>query len=76
MVVRSLAVVLLAMLGILCVCVRQASASEAPYGEVMRFGGYDAAGKVPGKFVLPVGFAVEPENPTTKETNVVYVLEH
>lgn len=72
---RSLAVALLALLGVASVGVQGAGASEAPYGEVTRFGGYDATGKVPGKFALPVGFAVEPENPATKETNCVYVLD-
>ena len=52
-----------------------ASASEAPYGEVTRFGGYDATGSTPGKFTTPVGFAVEPKNPATGEENAVYVLD-
>jgi hypothetical protein len=42
----------------------------SPYGEVARFGGYDATGSVLGKFVYPVGFAVAPA-----EENDVYVLD-
>jgi hypothetical protein len=44
----------------------------SPYGEVAHFGGY---GGTPGKFVVPTGFAVEPENPSTHEQNAVYVLD-
>lgn len=58
----------------------QASASE-PYGEVTRFGGpvhEFASGAISaqdeGKFVLPVGFAVEPESPAG-EKNDVYALD-
>lgn len=58
-----------------------ASASEQPYGEVTRFGGVTGSfigtpttGEK-GKFVWPVGFAVEPENPETHEKNAVYVLD-
>jgi PKD repeat protein len=39
----------------------------SPYGEVTRFGGF---GSTPGKFVLPVGFAVDPS-----DGNAVYVLD-
>lgn len=39
----------------------------SPYGEVGRFGGF---GSTPGKFVLPVGFAVDPG-----DSNAVYVLD-
>lgn len=53
-----------------------------PYGEVTRFGGpvkefaTDAlSAQDEGKFVLPVGFAVEPENVVSHEKNVVYVLD-
>jgi hypothetical protein len=42
----------------------------SPYGEVTRFGGFDATGSTPGKFVLPVGFAVDPG-----DSNAVYVLD-
>jgi PKD repeat protein len=58
--------------------------TASPYGETSRFGGY-AAGAVSGKFDLPVGFAVDPENhpskaeeeasPATKDHNAVYVLD-
>jgi len=41
----------------------------SPYGEVARFGGFDSTGKQLGKFVLPVGFAVDPSD------NSVYVLD-
>src|ERR1700727_1761984 len=37
----------------------------SPYGEVARFGGYDVTGKTAGKFVLPVGFAVDPSDSST-----------
>jgi hypothetical protein len=47
----------------------------SPYGEVSRFGGYDATGQIPGKFVLPVGFAVDPADPSTGDHNAVYVLD-
>jgi hypothetical protein len=46
-----------------------------PYGQVSRFGGFDATGKTPEKFVLPVGFAVDPADPTTADHNAVYVLD-
>jgi hypothetical protein len=42
----------------------------SPYGQSSRFGGFDPTGKVLGKFVFPVGFAVAPE-----ESNAVYVLD-
>jgi PKD repeat protein len=42
----------------------------SPYSQVSRFGGFDPTGKELGKFVLPVGFAVAPE-----EGNDVYVLD-
>ncbi|MCL2769957.1 MAG: PKD domain-containing protein [Solirubrobacterales bacterium] len=45
-----------------------------PYGEVSRFGGF-ASPAAPGKFVLPVGFAVDPADPTTSDHNAVYVLD-
>jgi hypothetical protein len=47
----------------------------SPYGQVSRFGGFDATGKTPGKFVLPVGFAVDPADPKTADHNAVYVLD-
>lgn len=60
----------------------QSAAATEPYGEVTRFGGpvkeFEASALSPqdeGKLVLPVGFAVEPENGTTHEKNVVYVLD-
>lgn len=53
-----------------------------PYGEVTRFGGAvkefaltSQSSGDEGKFVTPVGFAVEPEDPTTHEHNAVYVLD-
>jgi len=48
---------------------------SSPYGEVSRFGGFDATGSTPGKFVLPVGFAVDPSDPSTADHNAVYVLD-
>jgi hypothetical protein len=42
----------------------------SPYGEVTRFGGFDSTGSTPGKFALPVGFAVDPS-----DSNAVYVLD-
>lgn len=67
--------------GIFSVATGSAVAAE-PYGEVTRFGGAvkefaltsQSAGDE-GKFVTPVGFAAEPENPITHETNAVYVLD-
>jgi hypothetical protein len=47
----------------------------SPYGEVARFGGYDATAEKPGKFVLPVGFAVDSNDPSTPDHNAVYVLD-
>jgi hypothetical protein len=47
----------------------------SPYGETSRFGGYDPTGKTPGKFVLPVGFAVDAKDPSTSDKNAVYVLD-
>jgi hypothetical protein len=70
--VVALAVATLAVWGMVA---RGAAASEPPYGEVTRFGGYDATGHTPSEFVMPVGFAVEPEDPQTKEQNDVYVLD-
>jgi PKD repeat protein len=45
------------------------------YGEVSRFGGFDESGSVLGKFVLPVGFAVDPSDSSTSDGNAVYVLD-
>jgi PKD repeat protein len=53
---------------------RSASATTEPYGEVSHFGGFEA-GEVAGKFDIPVGFTVEPENPSSHEKNAVYVLD-
>jgi PKD repeat protein len=50
-------------------------ATTEPYGEVGRFGGFDASGTEPGKFVSPVGFAVDPSDPATSDHNAVYVLD-
>lgn len=47
----------------------------SPYGEVGRFGGFDASGSELGKFVAPVGFAVDPSDPSTSDHNAVYVLD-
>jgi len=53
-----------------------AYATEAePYGEVGHFGGFDGTGSIPGKFDLPVGFAVDPSDPSTPDHNAVYVLD-
>lgn len=59
----------------------QAVASEPTslsYGEVGRFGGYNATGSVAGseegKLVEPVGFAVEPKSPSGEE-NDLYILD-
>jgi hypothetical protein len=46
-----------------------------PYGEAHRFGGFDATGKEAGKFVLPVGFAVDQADSSTGDKNAVYVLD-
>jgi hypothetical protein len=46
-----------------------------PYGEAHRFGGFDETGKTPAKFVLPVGFAVDPADTSTGNKNAVYVLD-
>jgi hypothetical protein len=58
------------------------AAAAEPYGEVTRFGGpvneFASSAISPqdeGRFVLPVGFAVEPQNPSTGEKNAVYVLD-
>ncbi len=67
---------LMATLASFAVGVGHATAAEAPYGEVTRFGGYDQTGKIPGKFAQPVGFAVEQEDPVTKAVNRVYVLDY
>src|SRR5579862_5793899 len=56
--------------------VNSAYATEpSPYGEVSRFGGFDESGSVLGKFVVPVGFAVDPSDPSTSDGNAVYVLD-
>jgi hypothetical protein len=47
----------------------------SPYGEAHRFGGFDETGKEAGKFVLPVGFAVDPNDSSTGDKNAVYVLD-
>jgi hypothetical protein len=52
-----------------------AAGIASPYGEVSRFGGYDETGTVPGKFNLPVGFAVDPSDSSTADHNAVYVLD-
>src|ERR1700723_1665597 len=51
------------------------SSSASPYGEVGRIGGYDASGAVGGKFVLPVGFAVDGEEAATSDGNAIFVLD-
>ncbi len=55
-------------------------AAAEPYGEVTRFGGAvkefsSSSPEDEGKFVVPVGFAVEPQNPNGGEKNAVYVLD-
>jgi hypothetical protein len=55
-----------------CASSALAGGLASPYGEVAHFGGY---GDTSGKFVVPTGFAVEPENPSTHEQNAVYVLD-
>jgi hypothetical protein len=47
----------------------------SPYGEESRFGGYDTTGNTPGKFVHPVGFAVDSHDTSTSDDNAVYVLD-
>jgi hypothetical protein len=47
----------------------------SPYGEEHRFGGYDTTGDTPGKFVSPVGFAVDSHDTSTADGNAVYVLD-
>jgi hypothetical protein len=47
----------------------------SPYGEAHRLGGFDTTGKTAGKFVLPVGFAVDPNDSSTSDKNAVYVLD-
>jgi hypothetical protein len=47
----------------------------SPYGEVSRFGGFDASGLQSGKFDVPVGFAVDPSDSSTADGNAVYVLD-
>jgi PKD repeat protein len=51
------------------------AALASPYGEVSRFGGFDSTGSTPGKFVFPVGFAVDRSDPSTSDGNAVYVLD-
>jgi hypothetical protein len=48
--------------------------TASPYGEVSRFGGF-AEGGAPGKFDVPVGFAVDSNDPSTSDHNAVYVLD-
>lgn len=71
------------MLALLAGSTGDAVAAES-YGEVTRLGGAvkeftATAGVVPaqdeGKFVVPVGFAVEPQNPASDEKNAIYVLD-
>ena len=53
------------------------SLAFVPYGEVRRFGGYNATGVTgseEGKLLAPVGFAVEPGGESGEEDNV-YVLD-
>jgi PKD domain len=78
---RAFAAPAVLMIALLAISTSEAVATES-YGEVTRFGGAVkefAAGAVPpqdeGKFVVPVGFAVEPQNPTSGEKNAVYVLD-
>jgi hypothetical protein len=47
----------------------------SPYGEEHRFGGYDTTGTTAGKFVIPVGFAVDTHDSSTSDGNAVYVLD-
>jgi hypothetical protein len=47
----------------------------SPYGESHRFGGYDPTGSVLGKFVHPVGFAVDSHDTSTSDGNAIYVLD-
>lgn len=62
-------------LAVAAVCASSASAL-APYGQVSTFGGFDATGSTPGEFVDPVGFAVDPNDPSTSDKNAVYVLDN
>jgi PKD repeat protein len=54
--------------------VRASLETASPYGEVSRFGGF-AEGGVSGKFDVPVGFAVDSDDPSTSDHNAVYVLD-
>lgn len=47
------------------------------YGEVARFGGYEAKASALDRFSMPVGFAVDPESdlPKTPDGNAVFVLD-
>jgi PKD repeat protein len=56
--------------------VASASAAE-PYGEVTRFGGYEAKASAPDRFSMPAGFAVDPESELAKtpDGNAVFVLD-
>jgi PKD repeat protein len=74
--VAQLIFVLVAAVLVMCVTeARRAAAAESPYGEVTRFGGYDLTGNTQGKFVMPVGFVVEPEDTQASQQNDVYVLD-
>jgi hypothetical protein len=42
---------------------------------VSRFGGFAEGATVPGKFDLPVGFAVDPSDSSTADHNALYVLD-
>ncbi|MCL2769854.1 MAG: PKD domain-containing protein [Solirubrobacterales bacterium] len=56
-------------------CAPPASAATIePYGEVEHFGGFSESA-APGKFFVPVGFAVDPADPSTSDHNAVYVLD-
>lgn len=49
----------------------------APYGQLSSFGGFDSTGKTSGKFVNPVGFAVDPDDAeVVSDNNAVYVLDN
>lgn len=72
----AVVMLVLAALAVDGVGVSSASAAE-PYGEVARFGGYEAKASVPGKLAEPVGFAVDPESDlvSTPDHNAVFVLD-
>jgi hypothetical protein len=46
----------------------------SPYGQASRFGGYSSSA-ASGKFVYPVGFAVDSHDSSTSDKNAVYVLD-